>query len=106
CIYASVERERHDIKSLHEVSLMASVLIEHQANVHILVVFNSHHLHQCPQHRHLPLHCCQCLSGLGCYCRGSCHSGHPRHHGHSHTAWDCTRKDSCPVSKREECRVR
>lgn len=70
----------------------------------ILFFPGPHHLHQCPQHKHLPLHCCPCPFGLGYYCRGSCHSGHPRHHGHSQTAWGCKRTDSCPVSKimREE----
>lgn len=58
-----------------------------------------HHLHRCPQHRHLLLHCCLCPFGLDYYCRGSCHSGHPHRLGRSHTAWGCTQMDSCPVSK-------
>lgn len=76
------------------------------ARIIFIKVSSPHHLHRCPQHRHLPLRCCLCLFGLGYYCRGSCHSGHPHHHDHSHTAWGCTRMDSCPVSKKERQRGR
>lgn len=61
-----------------------------------------HHLHRCPQRRHLLLHCYLCLFGLDYYCRDSCHNGHPHRLGRSHTAWGCTQMDSCPVSKERE----
>lgn len=59
-----------------------------------------YHLHRCPQHRRLPLHCCLCLLGQGCGCRGSCHSGLPHHLCHSHTGLGCNGMGSCPEKRR------
>ena len=55
---------------------------------------------QCQLRRRLLPHCYLCQPGLGCGCRGSCHSGLPRHLCHSRTELGCNGMDSCPAKRR------
>lgn len=59
-----------------------------------------YHPHQCLQRRRRPPRCCLCQPDRGCGCRGSCHSGLPRHLCRSHTGLGCSGTDSCPAKTR------